>query len=174
MPVTEPAGQSQRPSLRYSPTRMIVLWSVGITGALAVLGFVVTWILADAATAAAVLLGAVLSIGVFAVGIIAIRGILAGPSQTTLAGAMLLLMLQLGITVAALVLASRFSSLDMTALGVAFVAAGIVFQIGAVTGALRSRSTVEVGAGSAAPGTAPAPGASATVSSVGQEVRDAP
>lgn len=143
MPATAPAGQSSMTDRRYSPTRMMVLWSVVLTLAASALAVLVIWLVADGALAGAVLIGAALSTGIFAVGLIAIRGILAGPNQTTLVGAFLLLLIQLGITAGALTLLSRQSWADMTALGIAFIAAGIVFQVGAVVGALRARTTVD-------------------------------
>lgn len=161
------AAPAQRTSLRASPTRMMVLWSVALTLSLAVVAFLVTWLVADGRTASSVLIGAVLSVAVFGIGLVAIRGILAGPTQTTMAGAFLLFFFQLGLTAGALVILSRQSWIDMMALGAAFIAAGVVFQAGAVTGALRSRVTVDPDATLRPDGMVTS---SATVQSDGEEV----
>lgn len=159
MPATASAGQSSKTDRRDSPTRMMVLWSVVLTLAVTLIGTLIIWAATDVPTAASAFIGAVFSISIFAVGLVAIRGILAGPTQTTMAGAFFVLLIQLGITAGALVILSRQSWIDMVVLGIAFIAAGIVFQVGAVTGAMRARTTVD-------PAAAPGAGqASATVAS---------
>lgn len=157
----------------------MVLWSVVLTAALSLAAFAITWVVADASLAFSVLIGALLSTMIFAVGLIAIRGILAGPSQTTMAGALLLFLFQLGITAGGLTVLSRQSWVEMMALGIAFIVAGVIFQVGAVTGALRARVTVDPSAGTvvasagAAASEAPAEAvaASASVPSGEEEVR---
>lgn len=127
---------------RRSPMAQMAVWSVvpGLT--VTVLAALVAWAVTDGGAGLSALLGGLLSVGVFAAGLFAIRGVLAGPSGLSMAGAFGVLILQLAVTAAVLLLLVQLSWVHLLLLGMVFIAVGLVFQVGALVGYLRSRMLV--------------------------------
>lgn len=141
-----------RPSSGASPTRlMLVLGSLPAAG-VTVLGALLGWLVQGAAVGLSVLVGGVLALLIFALGAVAIRGLLNGPNQVVMAGAFGILLLQMVLIAGLLLLVVQVEWLSVPGLGIGFLLSGLVFQAGAVIAALRARVTVEpaVGSGSRA------------------------
>lgn len=94
--------------------------------------------------AVSALLGGVISVAVFVLGVVGIRGVLAGPTATTMAGAFGVFVLQLGVLAAVIWSLGQTTWLEVVPLALAFIIVGLVFQVGLVVGYLRSRSTLDV------------------------------
>ncbi|MFK5582088.1 hypothetical protein [Serinicoccus sp. LYQ131] len=139
---TTATAASARPDIRQRPTLLMLRWSVLPTLTVAPVIALVTWAMTDLVTGASVLVGAVLSILVFALGVVAVRGLLSGPGAGAMAGAFAVLFAQLGLTLGAFLLVDRASPLETVVVGVSFVLVGIVFQGGLAVGALRARITL--------------------------------
>ena len=76
-----------RPSTRSSPTRLMLRWAIPLGLGLTVVGAAVAWLVVDGAAAVSALVGGLLSVAVFGLGIVAIRGLLSGPGQIVMSGA---------------------------------------------------------------------------------------
>lgn len=139
-----------RPSTRSSPTRLMLRWAIPSGLGLTVVGAVVAWLVVDGAAALSALVGGLLSVAVFGVGIVAIRGLLSGPGQIVMSGAFFVFLVQIAVTAGVLFLLSRADQVHLMALGLTFIAVGLAVQAGTVVGALRARVSVDPGAGSAA------------------------
>lgn len=141
--------------VRQSPTRLMLLWSLPATFAVALVGGAIGYAVGGPAMAWSALVGGVLGLVIFALGMVAIRGVLSGPNQIVMAAAFFVLLVQLALTAGVLFLLSGQDWVSMMALALALVAAGLVFQVGAVIGALRARVTVAPGAAPASASVAP-------------------
>ena len=93
------------------------------------------------------LLGGLLSVGVFGLGILAIRGLLSGPGQLVMSGAFVIFLVQIALTAGVLFLLSRSDRVSLTALGLTFIGVGLAVQAGTVVGALRARVSLDVSVG---------------------------
>lgn len=118
----------------------------------AVLAGVVAWAVRDEWAGISALLGGAIGVGIFLAGLVGIIGVVAGPAYATMAGAFALLALQIVLGFAVLYLLSRVSWVDMLPLGLGFLAAGMVFQIGTVVGYTGSRQLVFGGEDASGPG----------------------
>lgn len=103
-----------------------------------------TWAAAGGWAAVSALLGVVVSAAVFVLGVVGIRGVLAGPTTTTMAGAFGVFVLQMAVLAVTIWALAQTSWLQVLPLVVAFVLTGLVFQAGLVVGYLRSRPTLDV------------------------------
>ncbi len=112
----------------------------------AVLAGVVGWALWDLQTGLSALVGGSLGVGIFLAGLVGITGIVAGPASLSMAGAFALLGLQIVIGFVVLYLLSRLGWVQMLPLCLGFLAAGMTFQVGVVTGYTGSRQLVFGGA----------------------------
>ena len=108
----------------------------------AVLAGVVAWAVRDEWAGISALLGGAIGVGIFLAGLVGITGVVAGPAYATMAGAFALLALQIVLGFAVLYLLSRVGWVDMLPLGLGFLSAGMVFQIGTVVGYTGSRQLV--------------------------------
>lgn len=108
----------------------------------AVLVPLLTWAAAGGWGAVSAVVGAALSLVVFALGVIGIRGVLAGPTASTMAGAFGVFVLQMATLGAVIWALAQTTWLQIVPLGLAFVVIGLVFQGGLVVGYLRSRPTL--------------------------------
>lgn len=111
---------------------------------------VVAWAVRDEWAGLSALLGGAIGVGLFLAGLIGITGVVAGPAYATMAGAFALLALQLVVGFAVLWLLSRVDWVDMLPLGLGFLSAGLVFQIGTIFGYAGARQLVfgdEAGSG---------------------------
>ncbi|WP_153396665.1 hypothetical protein [Ornithinicoccus halotolerans] len=142
MPATSPLETDAR---RHGAMRQMVVWSVPAALVVALAVALVAGLLVGATAGWSALLGGVLSLLVFAAGLLAIRAVLAGPAALSMAGAFAVLVAQLVLT--AVVLAVVFSQgwADVVPLAVGFLLAGLVFQVGVIVGYLRSRQLVAPG-----------------------------
>jgi hypothetical protein len=129
---------------RSSPTRLMLLWAVPAGLAITVAGALVAWLVVDGMAALSALVGGVLSLGVFGLGIVAIRGLLSGPGQIVMSGAFFVFLVQIALTAGVLFLLSRSEQVSLMALGLTFIAVGLAVQAGTVVGALRARVSVDV------------------------------
>lgn len=102
------------------------------------------WAAAGGWAALSALLGALVSVVVFALGVVGIRGVLAGPTATTMAGAFGVFVVQLALLGAVIWSLGQTTWLQIVPLAVGFLLAGLVFQAGLVVGYLRSRSALDV------------------------------
>jgi hypothetical protein len=102
------------------------------------------WAAAGGWAALSALLGGVVSFAVFALGVIGIRGVLAGPTTTTMAGAFGVFVLQMAALAAVIWSLGQTSWMQVLPLVVAFVLVGLAFQAGLVVGYLRSRAALDV------------------------------
>ncbi|AXH96132.1 hypothetical protein [Ornithinimicrobium avium] len=103
-----------------------------------------TWAAAGGFAAVSALLGAVVSVVVFALGVLGIRGVLAGPTATTMAGAFGVFVVQLALLGAVIWSLGQTTWLQIVPLAVGFLVAGLVFQAGLVVGYLRTRAVLDV------------------------------
>lgn len=132
---------------RSSPTRLMLLWAIPAGLTLTVVGALVAWLVVDGMAALSALVGGVLSLGVFGLGIVAIRGLLdvRTPGQIVMSGAFFVFLVQIALTAGVLFLLSRAEQVSLMALGLTFIAVGLAVQVGTVVGALRARVSVDVG-----------------------------
>lgn len=138
------ARSSTGSTTRSSPTRLMLLWAVPAGLATTLVGALVAWLAVDGMAALSALVGGVLSLGVFGLGIVAIRGLLSGPGQIVMSGAFFVFLVQLALTAGVLFLLSRSEQVSLMALGLTFIAVGLSVQVGTVVGALRARVSVDV------------------------------
>lgn len=129
---------------RLSPLRSMLLGGLVPTAPLVALVPLLTWAAAGSWAAVSALLGAVISLAVFVLGVVGIRGVLAGPTTTTMAGAFAVFVLQMGVLAAVIWSLGQTTWLEVVPLAIAFIIVGLVFQAGLVVGYLRSRSTLDV------------------------------
>lgn len=127
-----------------TPLRSMLLGGLVPTVPVAVLVPLLLWAAEGGWAAVSGLLGAVISLAVFVLGVVGIRGVLAGPTTTTMAGAFGVFVLQLGVLAAVIWSLGQTTWLQVVPLAVAFIVVGLVFQAGLVVGYLRSRATLDV------------------------------
>ncbi|WP_130011893.1 hypothetical protein [Serinicoccus sediminis] len=139
-PTVTPAAA--RPAAR---TMMLGALAGGVP--VAVLVPLLTWAAVGAWGALSALVGSALSLVVFALGVVGIRGVLAGPTATTMAGAFGVFVLQMAALGAVIWALGQTTWLQIVPLVVAFVLVGLVFQAGLVIGYLRSRSPLDLPSG---------------------------
>lgn len=127
---------------RRGAMRQMVVWSVPSSLVVALTAALVAGLLAGGSAGWSALLGGVLSLLVFAAGLLAIRAVLAGPAALSMAGAFAVLVAQLVLTAVVLAVVLSQGWADVVPLAVGFLLAGLVFQAGIVVGYLRSRQLV--------------------------------
>lgn len=127
-----------------APLRSMLLG--GLVAALPVVAVapLLAWAAAGGWAALSGLLGGVVSVVIFVLGVVGIRGVLAGPTATTMAGAFGVFVLQLALLAVILWSLAQTTWLQVTPLVIIFVVVGLVFQAGLVVGHLRSRSELMV------------------------------
>lgn len=127
-----------------APLRSMLVGGLVPTLPLVVLVPLLTWAAAGEWAAVSAALGAVLSIVVFALGVVGIRGVLMGPTATTMAGAFGVFVLQMAALAAVIWALGQTTWLEVVPLVIAFVLVGLVFQAGLVVGFLRARAALDV------------------------------
>ena len=134
-----PAATASRPAART----MLV---AGLAGSLPLVVVVplLAWAAAGEWAGVSALVGAVLSVVVFALGVVGIRGVLAGPTASTMAGAFAVFVVQMAALAGVIWALGQTTWLVIVPLVVAFVLVGLVFQVGLVVGYLRSRSELDL------------------------------
>lgn len=134
-----PAATASRPAART----MLV---AGLAGSLPLVVVVplLAWAAAGEWAGVSALIGAVLSVVVFALGVVGIRGVLAGPTASTMAGAFAVFVVQMAALAGVIWALGQTTWLVIVPLVVAFVLVGLVFQVGLVVGYLRSRSELDL------------------------------
>ena len=134
-----PAATASRPAART----MLV---AGLAGSLPLVVVVplLAWAAAGEWAGVSALIGAVLSVVVFALGVVGIRGVLAGPTASTMAGAFGVFVVQMAALAGVIWALGQTTWLVIVPLVVAFVLVGLVFQVGLVVGYLRSRSELDL------------------------------
>lgn len=136
------ATDATRPS--RVPMRAMLLGGIIPSLPLLVVVPLLAWAAAGEWAGVSAALGAVISITVFALGIFGIRGVLAGPTATTMAGAFLVFLLQMAVLGAVIWSLGQTTWLEITPLAIGFIIVGLVFQVGLVVGYLRSRAGLDV------------------------------
>lgn len=127
-----------------TPLRSMLLGGAVASGPVVAVAPLLAWAAAGGWAAVSALLGGVVSVVIFVLGIIGIRGVLAGPTTTTMAGAFGVFVLQMAVLAVILWSLAQTTWLQVTALVIVFVVVGLVFQAGLVVGYLRSRSELSV------------------------------
>lgn len=155
MTSTSTGSRLPRTDVRSSPTRLMLRWAVPSGLVLTGVGVLVAWLVQDGAAALSALVGGLLSLAVFGLGIVAIRGLLSGPGQIVMSGAFFVFLVQIAVTAGVLFLLGRADQVSLMALGVTFIAVGLAVQAGTVMGALRARVSVDPAAGAASASVAP-------------------
>lgn len=132
---------------RSSPTRLMLAWAVPAGLAVTGFGALASWLAVDGLAGLSAVVGGLLSVGVFGLGIVAIRGLLdvRRPGQLVMSGAFVVFLVQIALTAGVLLLLSRSDRVSLTALGLTFIGVGLAVQAGTVVGALRARVSVDVG-----------------------------
>ena len=102
------------------------------------------WAAAGGGAAVSALLGGVVSLAIFVLGVVGIRGVLMGPTATTMAGAFGVFVLQMAVLAVVVWSLAQTTWLEVSPLVLVFVVVGLVFQAGLVVGYLRSRSELSV------------------------------
>ena len=138
--MTAPAA----PRPARTPLRSMLLGGLVPTLPLVVLVPLLTWAAAGEWAAVSALLGVVISLAVFVLGVLGIKGVLAGPTASTMAGAFLVFVLQLAVLAVVIWSLGQTTWLEVVPLVVAFVVTGLVFQAGLVVGYLRARAPLDV------------------------------
>lgn len=129
---------------RRTPTRSMLLGGLLPTLPLLVVVPLLTWAAAGEWAGVSAALGVLLSIVVFALGVVGIRGVLMGPTGATMAGAFGVFILQMAALAVTIWALGQTSWLEVVPLVIAFVITALVFQAGMVIGFLRSRATLDV------------------------------
>lgn len=129
---------------RRTPLRSMLLGGLVPSAPLVVLVPLLTWAAAGPWAAVSALLGAVLSVVVFVLGVVGIKGVLAGPTASTMAGAFGVFVLQLAALAAVIWSLGQTAWLEVVPLAIAFILVGMVFQAGLVVGYLRIRTPLDV------------------------------
>ncbi|QDO89676.1 hypothetical protein FNH13_16140 [Ornithinimicrobium ciconiae] len=140
-----PASRTAQPRPRRAPgsVRQRMIGFALVPGLLAALvAGVVAWAVRDEWAGISALLGGTIGVGIFLAGLVGITAVVAGPAYASMAGAFALLGLQIIVGFAVLYLLSRVSWVQMLPLGLGFLAAGLVFQIGTVVGYAGARQLV--------------------------------
>lgn len=127
-----------------TPLRSMLVSSLAPCLPVVVLAPLLAWAAAGGWAAVSALLGAVVSVVVFLLGVVGIRGVLAGPTASTMAGAFGVFVLQMALLAVVVWSLAQTNWLQVTPLVVAFVVTGLVFQAGLVVGYLRSRAELDV------------------------------
>ncbi|GAA5165192.1 hypothetical protein [Ornithinimicrobium tianjinense] len=127
-----------------TPLRSMLVGGLVPTLPLLVVVPLLAWAAAGEWAGVSAALGAVISLVVFVLGVVGIRGVLAGPTATTMAGAFAVFVVQMGVLAAVIWSLGQTTWLEVVPLVIAFVLVGLVFQAGLVVGYLRSRSTLDV------------------------------
>lgn len=127
-----------------TPLRSMLLGGLAPCLPVVVLAPLLTWAAAGGWAAVSALVGAVLSAVIFVLGVVGIRGVLMGPTASTMAGAFGVFVLQMALLGVVVWSLAQTTWLQVTPLVIAFVVTGLVFQVGLVIGFLRSRSTLDV------------------------------
>lgn len=127
-----------------TPLRSMLVGGLVPTLPLVVVVPLLTWAAAGEWAAVSALLGAVISIVVFVLGVVGIRGVLAGPTASTMAGAFGVFVLQMVVLAAVIWSLAQTTWLEVVPLAIAFVIVGLVFQAGLVVGFLRARAELDV------------------------------
>lgn len=109
-----------------------------------ILAPLLSWAAAGPYAGVSAALGAVLAVAIFVLGVVGIRGVLAGPTSTAMAGAFGVFILQMALLAVVIWALAQTTWLRVTPLVIAFVVAGLVFQLGLVVGYLRSRAELGV------------------------------
>ena len=122
--------------------RSMALFSAPLAALVALASGVLFWGMQDAQAGISALIGGVLALMVFSVGLWAIKAVLGGPVGAAMAGAFAVLIVQLVIVAMIIVVLAKTDWVDLMILGVGFLVTGIVFQIGVVLGYVRSRRLV--------------------------------
>lgn len=146
-----PSRASGAARRRTSPTRLMLRWAIPAGLAVTVFGALASWLAMDGLAGLSALVGGLLSVGVFGLGIVAIRGLLSGPGQMVMTGAFVVFVVQIALTAGVLFLLSGSDRVSLTALGLTFIAVGLAVQAGTVVGALRARVSLDLGAGAEGP-----------------------
>ena len=133
-----------KPRPPRSPLRPLLLGGLLPSLPVVVLVPLLAWAAAGGWAALSALIGAVCSVVVFALGVVGIRGVLAGPNATTMAGAFTVFVVQLAVLAAVLWSLGQATWLQIVPLAVGFLVAGLVFQAGLVVGYLRTRAALDV------------------------------
>lgn len=127
-----------------TPTRSMLLAGLVASAPVVVVAPLLSWAAAGGWAAVSALLGGVVSVVIFVLGVIGIRGVLAGPTASTMAGAFGVFVLQMAILAVILWSLAQTTWLQVTALVIVFVVVGLVFQAGLIVGYSRSRSELAV------------------------------
>ena len=127
-----------------TPLRSMILASLLPSLPVVVLAPLLTWAAAGGWAAVSALVGAVCSVVIFLLGVVGIRGVLMGPTASTMAGAFGVFVLQMALLAVIVWSLAQTTWLQVTPLVIAFVVTGLVFQAGLVVGYLRSRSALDV------------------------------
>lgn len=127
-----------------TPTRSMLLAGLVASAPVVVVAPLLAWAAAGGWAAVSALLGGVVSVVIFVLGVIGIRGVLAGPTASTMAGAFGVFVLQMAILAVILWSLAQTTWLQVTALVIVFVVVGLVFQAGLIVGYSRSRSELAV------------------------------
>lgn len=127
-----------------TPTRSMLLAGLVASTPVVVVAPLLAWAAAGGWAAVSALLGGVVSVVIFVLGVIGIRGVLAGPTASTMAGAFGVFVLQMAILAVILWSLAQTTWLQVTALVIVFVVVGLVFQAGLIVGYSRSRSELAV------------------------------
>lgn len=140
-----PVSRASAPRPRRAPgsvRRRMVGYAL-VPGLVAtLLAGVVGWAVRDEWAGISALIGGALGVSIFLAGLVGITGVVAGPAYASMAGAFALLGLQIIVGFAVLYLLSRVSWTQMLPLGLGFLGAGLVFQVGTVVGYVGSRQLV--------------------------------
>lgn len=127
-----------------TPVRSMLLGGLLPVAPLVVLAPLLSWAAAGGWAAVSALLGVVISAAVFVLGVLGIRGVLSGPTTTTMAGAFGVFVVQMAVLAVVIWALAQTTWLQVLPLVVAFVVTGLVFQVGLVVGYLRSRPELGV------------------------------
>lgn len=127
-----------------TPTRSMLLAGLVASTPVVVVAPLLAWAAAGGWAAVSALLGGVVSVVIFVLGVIGIRGVLAGPTASTMAGAFGVFVLQMAILAVILWSLAQTTWLQVTALVIVFVVVGLVFQAGLIVGYSRSRAGLDV------------------------------
>lgn len=127
-----------------TPVRAMLIGGLLPVAPLVVLAPLLSWAAAGGWAAVSALLGVVISAAVFVLGVLGIRGVLSGPTTTTMAGAFGVFVVQMAVLAVVIWALAQTTWLQVLPLVVAFVVTGLVFQVGLVVGYLRSRPELGV------------------------------
>lgn len=127
-----------------TPLRSMLLGGMAPTLPVLALVPLLTWAAAGGWAAVSALLGGVISLAVFVLGVLGIRGVLAGPTASTMAGAFGVFVLQMAVLAAVIWALAQTTWMQVLPLVVAFIITGLAFQAGLVIGYLRARSELSV------------------------------